>query len=147
MTQTEQRSGTAEREVQNPWGGHYPVTRTALEAVLMRASSGRKLPSVHDCVLVTGCEFRSVIASGELAKYLRTDTLRKLGAARFALHEIGAMDATAILSTTIAGLRRTSSQRSEAQLLLKLEWDLLVRGRMLDELIARYAVNLPQSER
>jgi len=128
-----------------PWAGHHPVTRAALESILLRAVAGQGQASLKERVLASICEFRALTANGGLGRFLATAAIRKLGEARFALNEIGAMDVAAQVSTAITGLQRTNSARREAELLRKLEQDLLAAGGKLDTMIAAYAARMPDN--
>jgi hypothetical protein len=123
-----------------PWGGHHPATRAALESILLRTSAGQGPALLHERVLASICEFRALTANGALPKYLATAANRKLGEARFALNEIGAMDQAALVSTVSAGLQLTNSPRRAKALMISLERDLLAVGETLDKMIAGYAM-------
>jgi hypothetical protein len=142
MKQTRQGSGRLLNNAKNPWAGHLPVTRAALEPILAKAANGKVVTLLHELVLVSVCEFRAKTANGELGPFLRGNTVRKLYEARFALNEIGAMDIAALISVAIAGFQRAYSRRREATLLLRLERDLLAAGRQIDKAIAHYAVDM-----
>lgn len=133
-------SAPVPRPTQVPWGGHYPVTRLALEGILKRSITGNGRVRSLEQALIYVCELRRAVVNGEWLERLPRNCLKELGYARLALKAIGAASVAAYLSETIAALRRFP-QREKA-LLLKLERDLITAGPILDASIARYAQSL-----
>lgn len=136
------------------WGGHLHATRVALAMALEHASKGNGTLSPNERILTRVCELRSALACGEWLTRFKTNGLRELGTARFALNEVGAMSVAAYISETMAALRRTHLVRRRHMLLSKLERDLILAGPGLDRLIARFAQGLldaggrsPESQR
>lgn len=139
MTQTVLPLALSHSECEGRWGRHRAVTHEAMEAMLRRAMSDRGQPTLQERVLASIVEFRTLTADDGLAEYLRVDALRKLGEARFALHEIGAADMAARVGDAIAGLRRTSRSRGDSARVWNLQQELRAAGPLLDDLIAVYA--------
>lgn len=124
------------------WGGHLHATRVALAMAFEHAAKGTGTLSPNEHILTRVCEMRSALASGEWLARFKTNCLRELGTARFALNEVGAMSVAAYISDTMAALRRTHLVRRRQMLLSKLERDLVEAGPALDRLIARFAQSL-----
>lgn len=124
------------------WEGHLHATRVALAMAFEHAAQGNGALNANERILTRVCEMRAALASGEWLARLKTDCQRELGAARFALNEIGAMSVAAYISDTMAVLRRTHLVRRRHMLLSRLERDLVEAGPALDRLIARFAQSL-----
>jgi hypothetical protein len=124
------------------WGGHLHATRVALAMAFEHAAKGNGTLSPNERILTRVCEMRSALACGEWLARFKANGLRELGAARFALNEVGAMSVAAHISDTMAALRRTHLVRRRQMLLTKLERDLTEAGPALDHLIARFAQSL-----
>ena len=124
------------------WGGHLHATRVALAMILQQASKRNGTLGPKERILASVCELRAALASGEWLRRLRTNCLKELAAARFALNEVGAMSVAAYISNTVAALRRPRPVQNRQVLLSKLERDLNAAGPTLDRLIARFAQSL-----
>lgn len=124
------------------WGGHRHATRVALAMIFEHATAGSGALSPNERILTRVCELRSALACGEWLPRLRTNCLRELATARFALNEVGAMSVAAYISATMAALRRTHLVRRRQALLVRLERDLNETGPALDRMIAKFAQGL-----
>lgn len=124
------------------WGGHLQATRVALAMIYEHATRGNGALSANERILISVCQLRCALASGEWLGRLKANSLNELAAARFALNEMGAMSIAACISDAVARLRRSSLVQQRDALLSKLERDLHAAGPALDALIAKFAQSL-----
>jgi hypothetical protein len=124
----------------NPWGGHRPLTTTALQSIFDKRLAGEAGLTVADRVLYTVCEIRCAVATRSLVRRLRSeDSIGAIRRASTAFAAIGAVQYARDLDRAAGEFANALTSGLRQQCLAVLEDRLLCTEDPIDALIAHYA--------
>lgn len=122
------------------WCGHFPITSFVLQALLKKEAQVDAAEfSRAEGVLLRACQFWAAVAKRELAEYLDSTSVSRLGVAFQAFSEIGAVRVASALRVSIADFPRVPSPEWLLQHASELEARLLDTDESVDQLIAQFA--------